>query len=154
MTQITKQEIEGTLESFESFTEADIQKFMRAFQRKQEPMLVYIAAVAEREGLNEEEYDLLITMVLLTWHLMRGKFPKMKKLTMKQLERLDDLLYEGLATDPASMLQEVQNYAQPALHEAVLTNVMEAEEPVREDRKGIIYFTLKNVMDGMIEASR
>jgi hypothetical protein len=153
MTQITQQEIEGTLESFESFTEADIQKFMRAFQRKQEPLLVYIAAVAEREGLNEEEYDLLITMVLLSWHLMREKFPKMKKLTMKQLERLDDLLYEGLAKDPASMLQEVQNYAQPALHEAVLMNVMEAEEPVREDRKGIIYFTLKNVMDGMIQAS-
>src|SRR5919106_551075 len=106
MTQITQQEIEGTLESFEKFTETDIQKFMRTFQRKQEPLLVYIAAVAEREDLNEEEYDLLITMVLLTWHLMREKFPKMKKLTMKQLERLDDLLYEGLATDPASMLQE------------------------------------------------
>jgi len=153
MTQITQQEIEETFESFETFTEADIQKFMRTFQKKQEPLLVYIAAVAEREDLNEEEYDLLITMVLLTWHLMRLKFPKMKRLTMKQLERLDDLLYEGLASNPGSMLQEVQNYAQPVLHEAVLTNVMEAEEGVREDRKGIIYFTLKNVMDGMIHAS-
>ena len=153
MTQITQQEIEETFESFETFTEADIQKFMRTFQKKQEPLLVYIAAVAEREDLNEEEYDLLITMVLLTWHLMRLKFPKMKRLTMKQLERLDDLLYEGLASNPGSMLQEVQNYAQPVLHEAVLTNVMEAEEGVREDRKGIIYFTLKNVMDGMLQAS-
>ena len=152
MMQITQQEVEGTLESFENFTEVDIQKFMRTFQRKQEPLLVYIAAVAERENLNEEEYDLLITMVLLIWHLMREKFPRMKKLTMKQLERLDDVLYEGLANNPDLVLQEVQNYAQPALHEAILTNVMEAEEPVREDRKGIIYFTLKNVMDGMIQA--
>lgn len=153
MLQITQQEIEGTLESFENFTEVDIQKFMRTFQKKQEPLLVYIAAVAEREDLHEEEYDLLITMVLLTWHLMREKFPKMKKLTMKQLERLDDFLYEELANNPESMLHQVQNYPQPALHEAILTNVMEAEEGVREDRKGIIYFTLKNVMDGMIQAS-
>ena len=153
MKQITKEEINATLESFESFTEADIQKFMRTFQKKQEPLLVYIAAVVEREDLNEEEYDLLITMVLLAWHLMRLKFPKIKRLSMKQLERLDDLLYDGLANDPAATLQQVQNYAQPFLHEAVLTSVMEAEEPVREDRKGIIYFTLKNVMDGLIQAS-
>ncbi len=153
MMQITQDEINAILESFGTFTEADIQKFMRTFQKKQEPLLVYIAAVAEREELNEEEYDLLITMVLLIWHSMRSKFPKMKRMPMKQLERLDDLLYDGLANDPGSMLREVQNYAQPFLHEAVLTSVMEAEEPVREDRKGIIYFTLKNVMDGMIQAS-
>ncbi|MCI0415524.1 hypothetical protein L0222_22345 [bacterium] len=150
MKQITQEQIENALESFETFTEADIQKFMRTFQKKQEPLLVYIAAVAEREELNEEEYDLLITMVLLTWQLIRLNFPKMKKLTMKQLERMDDLLYERLANDPNSMLQAVHDYPQPFLHEAVLTNVMEAEEAVREDRKGIIYFTLKNVMDGMI----
>ncbi len=153
MNQITQAEIDGTLQTFEFFTESEVQKFMRTFQKKQEPLLVYIAAVAEREELNEHEYDVLITMVLMTWQAMRNKFPKLKKLGMKQLEKLDDNLYETLLNDPASMLMSVQDYPQPKLLGTILTHVMESESDVREDKKGMIYFTLKNVLDGLIQAS-
>ena len=153
MNQITQAEIDGALQTFGGFTEAEVQKFMRTFQKKQEPLLVYVAAVAEREELNEHEYDVLITMVLMTWEVIRNKFPKLKKLGIKQLEKLDDNLYETLLNDPASMLMSVQDYPQPILLGSILTHVMESESEVREEKKGMIYFTLKNVLDGLIQAS-
>lgn len=153
MDQITQEEINDTLEKFRTFEEADILKLMRTFQKKQEPLLVYVAAVAERQDLNDHEYDVLVTMVLMSWEVMRKKFPKLKKLTMKQLNELDDTLFETLEQKPLTMLMDVKDYPQPHLLGTVLEHVMESEDEVREEQKGMIYFTLKNVVDGLIQAS-
>ena len=153
MTLITQLEIDETLAEFQQFNEADVLKLMRRFQKKQEPLLVYIAAIAEREELNDSEYDVLITMALMCWEVIRKKYPELKKLTMKQLTKMDDALYDNLRNDPGSMIMEVKDYPQPNLLGTVLTHVMEADSEVREELKGIIYFTLKNVMDGLLRSS-
>ncbi|MGH9856477.1 MAG: hypothetical protein ACRD4B_01415, partial [Acidobacteriota bacterium] len=116
-------------------------------------LLVYIAAIAEREELNENEYDVMITMALMCWEVVRKKFPRLKKLSMKQLSKMDDTLYDTLRNNPASMLMDVKNYPEPNLLGTVLTRVMEADSEVREELKGIIYFTLKNVLDGLLESA-
>ena len=153
MTPITQEEIDDTLAEFQQFTEKDVLKFMRRFQKKQEPLLVYIAAIAEREELNDSEYDVLITMALMSWEVVRKRYPGLKKLSMKQLSKMDDALYDNLRNDPASMILEVQDYPQPNLLGTILTHVMEADSEVREELKGIIYFTLKNVVDGLLRSS-
>jgi hypothetical protein len=153
MASITQEEIDDTLGRFQQFTEEDVLKFMRTFQRKQEPLLVYIAAIAEREELNDHEYDVMITMALMCWEVVRKKFPRLKKLTMKQLSKMDDTLYDTLRNDPGAMLLEVKDYPEPNLLGTVLTHVMEADSEVREEIKGILYFTLKNVLDGLLGAT-
>ena len=153
MTLITQQEIDETLAEFQQFTENDVLKFMRRFQKKQEPLLVYIAAIAEREELNDSEYDVLITMALMTWEVLQKKYGGLKKLSMKQLSKMDDALYDNLRNDPASMMMEVSDYPQPHLLGTILTHVMDADSEVREELKGILYFTLKNVVDGLLRSS-
>jgi hypothetical protein len=151
---ITQEEIDDTLAKFQQFSEEDVLKLMRTFQKKQEPLLVYIAAIAEREEMNDEEYDVFITMTLMCWEVIRKKFPRLKKVTMKQLSKMDDSLYEMLKNDPGAMLMDVKDYPQPHLLGTVLTHVMEADSSeVREDLKGIIYFTLKNVLDGLLRST-
>src|SRR6185369_6491840 len=55
---VSEDDVRRTDEALSGMTEKDTRKLIRSFQKKQEPLLVYIAAVIEREGLNEEEQDL------------------------------------------------------------------------------------------------
>jgi hypothetical protein len=154
MEQITQEEIDRTLQNFETFTEKEVQKFVRTFEKKQEPLLVYIAAVAEREEFNEEEYDLFFTMALLSWDVIRSRFPKIKKLQMEQLQQLDEALFDALEKDPVSMLTMVfEDHPQPQLLGTILQCVLNAQEAVREEQRGTIYFASKNILDGLIHAS-
>src|SRR5262249_53068018 len=93
---ITQEEIDQVRKEFESFTESDIRKMMKVYQRKQTALLVYTAAVAEREELNEEEYDVLISATMLIWETMRRKFPDLRKVRIERMEELDNLLFQEL----------------------------------------------------------
>ena len=145
MQEITQAEIAETLKMFEKFSESDVQKFIRTFQKKQEPLLVYLAAVVEREELNEHEYDLLLTNVLLAWDVMRKKSSNLKKMSMELLQEIDE--------KPFSVTDNIQHHPQQALLEHIQKNTLDSAPEVREDRKPLILFTLKNVVDGLLQNS-
>jgi hypothetical protein len=156
---ITPAEIEQAQKKFETFTEADIRKLMKTYQRKQTALLVYSAAVAQREELNDDEYDVLVSSTLLIWVCMKKKFPAIKKVPIERLDELDNRMFQELE----SMLEEsdeeqeefiqkvIERHQQPNLLGAICSMTMEAEANVREELKGILFFTAKNVLDALID---
>jgi hypothetical protein len=151
MKKFIQEEIDEVLSDFNRFSERDIDKLMRKFQRKQKAILVYVAAVAQREELNDEEYDLLITMTLLSWRLFDTKCPKLSKVTVEELDRVDDLLYETVEKQPESLAQ-IANHPQAELLSNIHNAILGSDPQVREENKPIIYFTLRNVLDVLIVA--
>jgi hypothetical protein len=157
---ITPDEIAATEAELHSFTESEIRKLMKRYQKKQTALLVYTAAVAEREQLNEEEYDILISSTLLAWQSMERKCPSMKKVPIEKMEELDNRLFDDLQSKVDQSDEENEEYiqemifrhAQPNLLGRISELSMESEEPVREELKGILFFAAKNVLDALIDA--
>ena len=148
-TAVTQREIEDVLETFRNFDVRDIDQMMKTFQRKQEPLLVYIAAIVEREELNEHEYDQLITSVLLAWEVLRRRFGKIRKLKMNELQAMDEQMR---ALDPDS--NAVRIGLQPQLMNTIQDNLAGAEPEVREERKPLILMTLTFVIHALDQACR
>jgi hypothetical protein len=157
---ITLDEIDSAQKEFEAFSESDIRKLMKAYQKKQTALLVYTAAVAEREELNEEEYDVLISATLLIWQTMRKKFPALRKVKIEQMEELDNRLFQDLESmlgqpdeEQVEFMQKViETHSQPNLLGKISMMTIETDEAVRDELKGILFFTAKNVLDALIEA--
>jgi hypothetical protein len=144
---IALQEIEATLQEFRELNDRGIEELIKMFQRKQEPLLVYIAAIVEREELNDHEYDLLITNVLLTWEVLRKKCRNFRKLKMQQLKHIDDRVFQSLDSS-----LDLTGHPQPALMEKIEITIKEAEPEVREDRKPLILHTLAHVVAALNDA--
>ena len=157
---ITREEISVTEQELRSYTESDIKKLMKRYQKKQTALLVYTAAVAEREELNDEEYDALISSTLLAWQMIEKKCPALKKVRIERMEELDNLLFEDLQSrlnesDKANeeyMKNMISIHSQRNLLGRISEMVLESEEPLREDVKGILFFAAKTVLDALIEA--
>jgi hypothetical protein len=157
---ISEDQVRQADEALAGMTERDTRKLIRNFQKKQEPLLVYIAAVIEREGLNEGEQDLLTTATILSWRVMQDAFPKLKKLTMEEIEDADNKLFSTLEHfDGMNQDQQMQfgtkvlaEYPERELLGYLSEKVMAAEE-IREDAKGLIFLILKNVLDLLIQAT-
>ena len=160
MDAITRDEIAAVEQELHSFTESDIRKLMKRYQKKQTALLVYTAAVAEREQLNEEEYDVLISSTLLTWQTFEKKCSALKKVPIERMEELDNRMFEDLQsktnqTDETiqQFVQEmVSGHAQPNLMARLLELSMRPESPIREEMKEIIFLAAKNVLDALVEA--
>ena len=156
---IAEDVVRHTDEALSGMTEKDTRKLIRSFQRKQEPLLVYIAAVIEREGLNEGEQDLLTSSAILSWHIMQDAFPKLKKVTMEEIEDADNKLFSTLErfdemNDDQQMhfgTKVLAEYPERDLLGYLSEKVMAAEE-IREDARGLIFLILKNVLDLLIQA--
>jgi hypothetical protein len=157
---ITREEIAVTEAELKSYTESDIRKMMKRYQKKQTALLVYAAAVAEREQLNDEEYDVLISASLLAWQTIALKCPSLKKVRIEKMEELDNRLFEDLssqinqsAEENEEFIQEtIFRHAQPNLLGRISELSMETEDGVREDLRGVIFFAAKNVLDALIDA--
>jgi hypothetical protein len=156
---ITPAEIEQAQKKFETFTETDVRKLMKSYEKKQTALLVYSAAVAKREELNDDEYDVLVSATLLIWECMKIKFPGLKKVSIERLDELDNRMFQELE----SMLEEsqdeqeefiqkiIESHPQPNLLGTICSMTMEAEATVREELKGILFFSAKNVLDALID---
>ena len=159
MKMITPAEIEQAQKKFETFTEGDVRKLMKTYQRKQTALLVYSAAVAQREELNDDEYDVLVSATLLVWECMKNKFPAIKKVPIERLDELDDRMFQQLESmleksddDQEEFIQQlIESHQQPNLLGTICSMTMEAEASVREELKGILFFTAKNVLDALID---
>jgi hypothetical protein len=157
---ITREEISATERELKSLMESGIRKLMKRYQRKQTALLVYTAAVAEREELNEEEYDILISSTLLAWQTIEKKCPTLKKVRIERMEELDNVLLADLQSRMDQPDEENEGYVQQMIFQHSQPNLlgriselsMESEGDVREELKGIIFFAAKTVLDALIEA--
>ena len=156
---ISEDTVRQTDEALSGLTEKETRKLIRNFQRKQEPLLVYIAAVIEREGLNEDEQDLLTSSTILSWRIMHDAFPKLKVVSMEEIEDADNKLFSTLEKfDEMSEDQQMHfgtkvlaEYPERELLGYLSEKVMAAKE-IREDARGLIFLILKNVLDLLIHA--
>ena len=158
---VTLEEINSVRERFSAFTEEEIRRLMKTFEKKQTALLVYIAAVAEREELNEEEYDVLISTSLLIWQTMADKFPDLRKVAVERVEELDNRMFETLESmlkksdesHEKSIQRMIEAHKQPNLLGTISEMSIDTETAVRDELKGILFFTAKNVLDALVEAS-
>jgi len=166
MKTISAEQLEKVHESLRALSERDIKKFLRDFQKQQEPLLVYLSAVAEREEMNDPEYELLIDGSLLFWKLTRDASGRQKKLAMTEIDEADNALLERLdqvadAGDERLLeigSQEVarlRSYDQPHLIDFLLRHVLETspESGIRKEMTGILFLNLCNVLELLLRAS-
>jgi hypothetical protein len=153
-------EVEQSLRSLE---DDEVKKVLRRFERKQTAVFVYLAAVCEREELNEDEQDVLFSIALILWTTLLQNFKSVKKVSMERIEELDNEIMalleanvdkndEALAKDVA----ELVNQTEPNLFEFILMRSMKPDEtaPVREDIKPLMVLFLKAVLEGFLEVSK
>jgi len=157
---ISREEIAAAEDELRSYSESELHKMIKRYQKKQTALLVYTAAVAEREQLNEEEYDILISATLLSWQAILKKCPSLKKVQIEKMEELDNRLFEDLELrieksdeENEEFIQEmIFRHTQPNLLGRISELSMETEDAVRGELKGIIFFAAKNVLDALIDA--
>lgn len=164
MNRFSKEQIEHVLHFLRHMTEKETNKFMRRFQKKQEPLLVYVSALMEREELNVNEQDLLVSCVLLLWKLTSDASPGQRMLTMDEIGSVDTAVREELeglvdseeALVDAAMkkLERLDGFDQPELVELVLKEIMEAPEEhgIRDDMKGILFNYVIALMEALLRA--
>ncbi len=156
------EEIQEAHELLLNLSEVDSRKLLRKYQKKQEPLLVYTSAVMVREELNDEEQDLFISMTLLMWHILLQHFPKMKRVSMEEIETADDNTYAGLpeleTMDPGDQNLFVEIILNSSAQKQMLGYMLETvnesppETGIREEVKGMLFFTLKNILDLLLQA--
>lgn len=162
MSRITREEIAQAQQALAHLTEKETQNTVRAFQKRQVALLVYSAAVVEREGFNDDEQDLFFTMTLLAWQVMKKHYPRMKKVRMEDIEKTDDQLFSSLQNF-VEMSEEdqmkagsalIENHLEPELFGYLIEQVNEAppESGVREEMKGVILSPLRIILDLMVQA--
>lgn len=165
MNVISTHQIDLTLNQFNSASDKDIKKMMRKFQKKQEPLLVYTAAVARREELRDAEYELFMNMVLIFWKLTSDVNPQQRMITLEQLDEADNTLIHELESNDESedllvnkageKVTVMEAYHQPALVDFLVEQIIENEdEEVREETKGMLFLYLNNILDLLLQASK
>lgn len=166
MNVISTHQIDLTLNQFNSASDKDIKKMMRKFQKKQEPLLVYTAAVAQREELKDAEYELFMNMVLIFWKLTSDVNPQQRMITLEQLDEADNTLIhelesnidereEFLVNKAGEKVTVMEGYRQPALVDFLVEQIIETEDAeVREETKGMLFLYLNSILDLLLQASK
>jgi hypothetical protein len=128
-------------------SEAETRKLVAKFQKRQTPLLVYTAAVSERENLNDDEQDVLITLTLLVWLAVEKEYGRLKKVSIKDLESSDELLY----SDPTNFEPKSLSL-QPLLSAHLIDSLRNAKE-IQPENKETIQATLRLILDLLIRTA-
>jgi hypothetical protein len=156
---ITPAEIEAAKKKLENLTDNEFRKLLKTYQKKQTTLFVYSAAVAQREEFNEDESDILVSSNLLAWQCLRDKFATLKKVPIEQIDELDDRMFRDMESmleksdeDQEEFIQQmIESHPQPNLMGMICSMTMEAGGDVRDELKGILFFSAKNVLDALID---
>jgi hypothetical protein len=156
---ILPEEIEQSAEYIQSLSPEETKKFIRNFKQKQSPLLVYTAALGERD-FNSEEEDVLIFAVLVAWHCISQKVPEMRMVTIEQIEfaeaeseaKLSEWEKAPDDSQVTEAMQMLSEQSQPTLFGFLLQTIMESDN-VREDTKGLMFLHLKIILDCLLEAA-
>lgn len=156
---ILPEEIQQSADYLRALSSEETKKLIRRFKKKQSPLLVYTAALAERD-FNDEEEDVFIFAVLLAWHCTSQKAPEMRMVTVQELESAETESEEnlaGLENEPEDLqqleaMQIIEDQSQPNLFGFLLEAIM-ASENVRDDAKGLMFLHMKIILDCLLEAA-
>ncbi len=152
-------EVEDSLRNLE---DDEVKRLLRRFERKQTAIFVYLAAISEREELNEDEQDVLFTIALVLWTALLKNSKSVKKVRMDRIEELDNeimaMLEKNIEGSDVSLAKEAGqliNQSEPKLFEYILMRCMKSDQtmPIREDTKSLMVFFLKVVLDGFLEVT-
>ncbi len=162
MARITREEIAKAQQALAHLNEKETQSVVRTFQKRQVALLVYSAAVSEREGFNDDEQDIFFTMTLLSWQVLKKHYPRMKKVKMKDIEDTDDQIFKSLQNFVEKSDEDqlkagsalIENHREPELLGYLIEQVNDAppESGVREEMKGVMLITLRIILDLMVQA--
>lgn len=125
-------------------SESETRKLVARFQKRQAPLLVYTAAVSQRENLNEDEQDVFLTLTLLAWLAVEKDYGRLKKVSMRDIESSDEQLY----SDPSNF--EPKSLSLQPLLSAHLVDSIHNAEDVRPENKEIIRVALRLILDLLI----
>jgi hypothetical protein len=156
---ILPEEIDESAEYIQSLSPEESKNLIRTFKKKQSPLLVYTAALGERDFNNEEE-DVFIFAVLLAWYCISQKVPDMRMVTIEQLESAEAESEAKLsewekAPDDSQVMEAMQmlsEQSQPTLFGFLLQTIMQSDH-VREDAKGLMFLHMKIILNCLLEAA-
>lgn len=148
---ITPQQIEAAFVFLESLSDKEQQKFLRKFQKRQEALLVYVAALIAREELNDAEQDLLTSTALILWKLTSDASTDQKTITAQEIDEADNSARETLEKlldagedelweAGGNEAEDLKSIGQPELVDLLLQTITDAPEDsgVRDEMKGIL----------------
>jgi hypothetical protein len=141
-------EIEDTIRNVD---EKGLHQLILKFQRKQPSIFVYLAAVSQREELNDDEQDVFFTTALVLWMALVENSKSVKKVSPKKLNEMDDQLI-SISEDEKN--PTFLNFAEPKLLEYALIRITQPqpEFQIREDLKLLMFAFIKVVLDAMLES--
>ncbi len=140
-----------------------MKKLLRRFVRKHTAVFVYLAALCEREELNEDEQDVLFSIALILWSTLLQNFKSVKKVSMERIEELDNEIMAMLEANVdqsdaalAKQTAEWVNQKEPNMFQFILMRSMKPDEtaPIREDIKPLMVIFLKAALEGFLEVSK
>lgn len=166
MNLITAEQIEAAFIFLETLPDKEQKKFLRKFQKKQEALLVYVAALIAREELNDAEQDLLTSTALILWKLtldastnqrtiMTAEIDEADNNARAELEKLLDAGEDELFEAGAREAEDLDVSGQPELIDFLMSTIIEAPEDsgIREDSKGILAMYGLTILRLLVRAS-
>ncbi len=148
---ISMESILGIEDTIRNVDEKGLNKLIVKFQQKQPAVFVYLAAISQREELNEDEQDIFFTTALVLWMVLVENSRSVKKVSPKKLNEMDDHLMMTLTDEKVSILPDSR---EPKLIEYVLMRITQPqpEFQVREDLKPLMFAFMKVVLDSMLDS--
>jgi hypothetical protein len=163
---ITPEQIEAAFVFLESLAGKEQKKFLRKFQKKQEALLVYVAALIAREELDDAERDLLTSSALIMWKLTMDASTNQRMIMTREvdeadndarakLEKLLDADEDEMQEAEAREAEALDACGQPALVGFFLQTVTEAPEEsgIRDEMKGILIMYGLTILRLLVRAS-
>jgi len=161
---ISAETVTQTLEKMSVITPAEVQKMINLMSKEQPVILAYLLAAGENEEIDENEAQILLFVGVVVWQLLRQSKGGVRKITEKQLEKVEksnEAQLEKMAADSAGDFfsaaeASAVNCPEPEVLRYILEALMEDEEgntdnpPFREESLGLAYLHLKNVLDAFI----
>jgi hypothetical protein len=158
---ISRDAIEKTHQALAHLNEEETRKAVKLFQKKQVGLLVYSAAISEREGFNDDEQDVFFSTVLVIWQVLLKQYPRMKSVSIEQLEKADDQAFTDLGNltnaSDADILRHVDvqltSHPETELLRYVVENTMESKiGAVRDEMRPPMFLSLNLVLDQLLAA--
>lgn len=156
---ISSEKILETENVLHNLNDAETNQLVRRFERKQPGIFVYLAGLSQREELNEEEEDHLFTLAIVSWKVVLGNYPRLRKVRVSKLEEVDEgmiRLFDRFSAAKETPLYDygksfVSAHQEPRLIEFLLNRVLNTE--IRDEMKPIVFFALAAVVEAFLEST-
>lgn len=165
---ISKERVAKTAERISTMGLEEMQGLAVRMQSEQPFVMIYLLAISEREGFDEEQSEHLYFVGTVIWQLMRENPNGKRKITeqmMDKAEKANESLLEKMAADSEgdflSASESVAlNSQEPEVFRYIVEAIMEDEEGnpenphFTEEHIGTAFLHLKIVLDAFIAGEK